>query len=103
MRTSLYIYGSKVFPTEAAPSAHESVLLVGQEEVIHPGLSQCLWQGWWWELQLLQALRVCPVMSQSWAGLVPSCAFFQQRPVPGMFNMGTLGTCPKAPPLIFAS
>lgn len=49
----------RFFLINQLPSAHESVLLVGQEKVIHQGLSQCLWQGWcWevWEVQLLQAL-----------------------------------------------
>lgn len=46
----------RFFLLNQPPSARESVLSVGQEKVIHPGLSQCLW--WWegWEVQLLQAL-----------------------------------------------
>lgn len=49
----------RFFLLNQPPSGHESVLSVGQEKVIHQGLSQCLWQGWgWevWEVQLLQAL-----------------------------------------------
>lgn len=69
----------RFFLLNQPPSGHESVLSVGQEKVIHQGLSRCLWQGWWWEVwevQLLQALGVCPVMSQSWARLVPSRGLF---------------------------
>lgn len=40
----------RFFLPNQPPGAHESVLSVGQEKVIHLGLSQCLWQGWCWEV-----------------------------------------------------